>query len=136
MLERLTAKQPDPAAAGFLLGAAYERTGQRGKAVAEFRRVLELDPDFHAALNYLGYTYAESGENLEEALALVAGPWRSTPTTVRTSIPWVGPTIRLGRPEQARGYLERAAPAGARGRDAAGASGGCLCGAGADGEGA
>lgn len=108
VLERLVAKQKDSVAAGFLLGVAYERTQQRGKAVAEFRRVLELDPDFHAALNYLGYTYAESGENLEEALSLVGRAVALEPDngSYVDSLGWT--YYQLGRHEQARSYLERA----------------------------
>jgi tetratricopeptide (TPR) repeat protein len=108
VLERLTAKQKDSVAAAFLLGSAYERTDQRPRAVAEFRRVLEIDPDFHAALNYLGYTYAESGENLEEALSLVGRAVALEPDNGAyvDSLGWT--YYRLGRHEQARGYLERA----------------------------
>jgi tetratricopeptide (TPR) repeat protein len=108
VLERLAAKQKDSVAAGFLLGSAYERTGQRPRAVAEFRRVLEIDPDFHAALNYLGYTYAESGENLEEALSLVGRAVALDPDNGAyvDSLGWT--YYQLGRHEQARGYLERA----------------------------
>lgn len=108
VLERLVAKQKDSVAAGFLLGVAYERTEQRGKAVGEFRRVLELDPDFHAALNYLGYTYAESGENLEEALSLVGRAVAMEPDNGAyvDSLGWT--YYQLGRHEQARSYLERA----------------------------
>jgi tetratricopeptide (TPR) repeat protein len=108
VLERLAAKQKDSVAAGFLLGSAYERTGQRARAVAEFRRVLELDPEFHAALNYLGYTYAESGENLEEALSLVRRAVALEPDNGAyvDSLGWT--YYQLGRHEQALGYLERA----------------------------
>jgi tetratricopeptide (TPR) repeat protein len=108
ILERLVAKQKDSVVAGFLLGVAYERTEQRGKAVTEFRRILELDPEFHAALNYLGYTYAESGENLEEALALVRRAVALEPDngSYVDSLGWT--YYRLGRHEQARSFLERA----------------------------
>jgi tetratricopeptide (TPR) repeat protein len=108
VLERLAAKQKDSVAAGFLLGSAYERTGQRPRAVAEFRRVLEIDPDFHAALNYLGYTYAESGENLEEALSLVGRAVALEPDNGAyvDSLGWT--YYQLGRHEQALGFLERA----------------------------
>lgn len=108
VLERLVSRQKDSIAAGFLLGVAYERTGQRGRAVSEFRRVLELDPDFHAALNYLGYTYAESGENLEEALSLVGRAVALEPDNGAyvDSLGWT--YYRLGRHEQAREILERA----------------------------
>jgi tetratricopeptide (TPR) repeat protein len=109
ILEKLAAVHPDQAVTGFLLGAAYERTGQRDKAVTEFRRVLKVEPDFHAALNYLGYTFAEAGINLEEALTLVSRAVALDPDNGAyvDSLGWA--YYRLGRPEQARGYLERAA---------------------------
>ena len=108
VLERLAANQRDSVAAAFLLGSAYERTGERAKAVAEFRRVLALDPDFHAALNYLGYTFAEAGENLEEALSLVHRAVAMEPDNGAyvDSLGWT--YHQLGRHEQARSYLERA----------------------------
>jgi tetratricopeptide (TPR) repeat protein len=109
ILEKLVAGKPDTAMAHFLLGAAYEKTGQRQKGVASLRRVLELQPDFHAALNYLGYTYAEAGENLDEALRLVRRAVALDPDNGAyvDSLGWT--YYRLGRHEQARGYLERAA---------------------------
>lgn len=109
ILEKLTTANPKQAVTGFLLGAAYERTGQTDKAVAEFRRILELEPDFHAALNYLGYTFAEAGTNLEEALSLITRAMALDPDNGAyvDSLGWT--YYRLGRPEQARGYLERAA---------------------------
>jgi tetratricopeptide (TPR) repeat protein len=109
LLEKLAAVHPDQAVTGFLLGAAYERTGQRDKAVAEFRRVLQVEPDFHAALNYLGYTFAEAGVNLEEALTLVSRAVALEPDNGAyvDSLGWA--YYRLGRTEQARSYLERAA---------------------------
>ena len=108
ILQKLAAEHPDQAVTGFLLGAAYERTGQRDKAVAEFRRVLRLEPDFHAALNYLGYTFAEAGINLEEALTLASRAVALDPDNGAyvDSLGWT--YYRLGRPEQARSYLERA----------------------------
>ena len=109
VLEKLAAAHPDQAPTGFLLGAAYERSGQRDKAVAEFRRVLAIDPDFHAALNYLGYTFAEAGVNLDEAVKLVSRAVALDPDNGAyvDSLGWA--YYRIGRPEQARGYLERAA---------------------------
>jgi tetratricopeptide (TPR) repeat protein len=109
ILEKLAAAHPDQLATGFLLGAAYERTGQRDSAVAEFHRVLKLDPEFHAAMNYLGYTFAEAGMNLEEALALVTRAVALDPDNGAyvDSLGWT--YFRLGRNDQARGVLERAA---------------------------
>jgi tetratricopeptide (TPR) repeat protein len=117
LLERLLAVPAAPAsglpagsakAAHFLLGAAYERTGKRDQAVTEFRRLLSADPDFHAALNYLGYMFAEKGENLEEARTLVAKAVALDPDNgaYLDSLGWV--YFRLGRYEDARSALERA----------------------------
>ena len=109
ILQRLVARQPDSTAGHYLLGAAFERTGKRSEAVAELRRVLQIDPDFHAALNYLGYTLAEAKENLDEALALIQRAVALEPDNGAyvDSLGWT--YYQLGRNEQARGYLERAA---------------------------
>jgi tetratricopeptide (TPR) repeat protein len=109
ILQRLVARQPDSTAGHYLLGAAFERTGKRGEAVAELRRVLQIDPDFHAALNYLGYTLAEAKENLDEALSLIQRAVALEPDNGAyvDSLGWT--YYQLGRNEQARGYLERAA---------------------------
>ncbi len=99
---------PKLTTAGFLLGAAYERNGQRDKAVATFRRVLKIDPDFHAALNYLGYTFAEEGENLDEALKLIRRAVALDPDNGAyvDSLGWT--YFRLRQLGPARTYLERA----------------------------
>jgi len=109
LLERLVARQTDSVVGHYLLGAAYERTGERTRAVAELRRVLQIDPDFHAALNYLGYTFAEARENLDEALSLVQKAVALEPDNGAyvDSLGWT--YYQLGRHEQARSYLERAA---------------------------
>jgi Flp pilus assembly protein TadD len=39
--------------------------------VAEIKEVLRLNPNHADALNYLGYSYAERGIHLEEAITLV-----------------------------------------------------------------
>lgn len=109
ILESAVAKQPDSAIGYFMLGAAFERAGQRAQAVAALRRALEIEPDFHAALNYLGYTLAEKGENLDEALSLAQRAVALDPDngSYVDSLGWA--YYQLGRHEQARGYLERAA---------------------------
>ncbi|GEM_PF-1683835 len=60
--------------AGFLfnVAVAFERSGQFDQAVDYFRKVLLLQPDNHAALNYLGYMYAERGINLDEAGKMIS----------------------------------------------------------------
>jgi tetratricopeptide (TPR) repeat protein len=99
---------PSGKAAHFLLGAAYERTGKREQAVAEFRQLLGVDPEYHAALNYLGYMFAERGENLEEARKLVEKAVALEPDNGAyvDSLGWV--YYRLGRFDDALATLQRA----------------------------
>ncbi len=52
-------------------GICYERSGQWDLAIADFRKSLELEPDQPLVLNYLGYSWLDRGENLEEALEMV-----------------------------------------------------------------
>lgn len=109
ILTRLTAAKPDLPAGWFLLGAALERSGDHERAVAAFKKALELEPDFHSALNYLGYLWADRGENLDEALALILRAVALDPENGAyvDSLGWV--RFRLKEYAPARGLLERAA---------------------------
>jgi tetratricopeptide (TPR) repeat protein len=88
---------------------AQERTGRRDEAVGTFRRLIGNQPDFAPALNYLGYMWAEKGENLPEALELVQKAVALDPHNGAyvDSLGWTH--FQLGQYEEARGYLERAA---------------------------
>jgi tetratricopeptide (TPR) repeat protein len=55
----------------FELGSCYERSGDISRAADAFRRVLRLRPEDPAALNYLGYMWAEKGINLDSAKTLL-----------------------------------------------------------------
>lgn len=55
----------------FQLGIACERVKEFEKCETYFRKAIELDPKFAEALNYLGYTWADQGVRLEEALELI-----------------------------------------------------------------
>lgn len=52
-------------------GICFERSDQWGLAIKDFRKALELEPDHPLVLNYLGYSWLDRGENLEEALEMV-----------------------------------------------------------------
>lgn len=52
-------------------GIAYERLKQWDKAEPNFRKALELFPNQPQVMNYLGYSWVDRGENLEEALRMI-----------------------------------------------------------------
>ena len=108
MLGPFVEENPKSLRALFLLGAANERSGRRPEAVAAFRELLELDPEFPEALNYLGYMFAEKGENLEEAEQLILKAVRAEQENGAfvDSLGWV--YFQMGRYEEARELLERA----------------------------
>jgi tetratricopeptide (TPR) repeat protein len=93
----------------FLLGAAEERTGDTPGAAATFLRLLEMQPDHAPALNYLGYMWADRGENLERALEMVEKAVEIDPHNGAyiDSLGWI--QYRLGKYAEAREHLEEAA---------------------------
>jgi tetratricopeptide (TPR) repeat protein len=55
----------------FMLGAIYERQKEYDKAEQQFRRVLEVNPNNAAVLNYYGYMLADRGIRLDEGFSLI-----------------------------------------------------------------
>ncbi|MBI4456192.1 MAG: tetratricopeptide repeat protein [Acidobacteria bacterium] len=55
----------------FQLGAVYEREKKFDKAEVVFKELLERNPDNAGVLNYLGYMWADRGENLQRALQYI-----------------------------------------------------------------
>ena len=52
-------------------GISHERLKQWDVAEKLFRKALELNPTQPQVLNYLGYSFVDRGENLEEALGMI-----------------------------------------------------------------
>ena len=92
----------------FDLGAVLEVTGQWKRAESVFLESLESRPDDPWLLNYLGYSWADRNENLDEALGLIERALERTPHDgmVIDSLGWV--LYRLGRYGEAVVELERA----------------------------
>lgn len=70
--EKLSANQADRQGVQFMRGALLEKMKDYDRAEAEFRRVLQNDPDNASALNYLGYMLAERNTRLDEAFKLIS----------------------------------------------------------------
>jgi len=93
----------------FALAAALERSGSWDEAVKEFRSLLQRQPDNAAALNYLGYMFADHNVHLDEALSMISRAVELDPTSgaYLDSLGWV--YFRLGDLERAERYLREAA---------------------------
>ena len=92
----------------YFRGISYERDHQWDKAVADFRHALTLYPDQSLVLNYLGYSWVDRGENLDEAFQMLhkAVELRPSDGYVVDSLGWA--YFRLGKYEEAVKELERA----------------------------
>ncbi|MEJ0012250.1 MAG: tetratricopeptide repeat protein [Bauldia sp.] len=55
----------------YYRGVALERSKQWPQAEADFKQALALNPDQPQVLNYLGYSWVDRGENLDEALDMI-----------------------------------------------------------------
>lgn len=93
----------------YTRGISFERIDNWEKAEADFRTALELSPNQPQVLNYLGYSFVEMGENLDEALAMIETAVAERPNDgyITDSLGWV--LYRLGRYGEAVGHMERAA---------------------------
>jgi Tfp pilus assembly protein PilF len=51
----------------FFLGSLYDKVGKRKETLDSMEKVLDINPQHYQALNYLAYTWAETGNNLKQA---------------------------------------------------------------------
>jgi tetratricopeptide (TPR) repeat protein len=70
-LTQAIAVQPRAERLRFSLGVAQERAGDRAGAIRTMQSILEAAPDDAEAMNFVGYSWAEKGERLDEAEKLV-----------------------------------------------------------------
>jgi tetratricopeptide (TPR) repeat protein len=88
--------------------AALERSAQWARAESDLKRALELQPDQPLVLNYLGYSWIDRGENLEQGLKMVrrAVELRPNDGFIVDSLGWA--FYRLGDIANATQLLEKA----------------------------
>ena len=89
-------------------GICYERSHQWTKAEADFKHALTLAPDQPFVLNYLGYSWADMGQNLTQARAMIEKAVQRRPNdgAIVDSLGWV--MLRQGEIAEAVRTLERA----------------------------
>lgn len=75
----------------YQLGVQYGVKKDVDEALRYMQRVLEAEPNNPNALNYVGYSWAEQGENLEEAEALIRRALEAAPDDgyITDSLGWV-----------------------------------------------
>lgn len=103
-------KFPDEAEVFFRLGVIEDKLSNKQATIAAMRKAVELNPNHADALNYLAYTWAEQGENLEEALAMAEKADELKPDSgyIIDTLGWIH--HRLGNDKKALTALERAVP--------------------------
>ena len=103
------AAYPKDAQMRFQLAVTEDRLGHFDDAVREFQDLLTIDPKNAAAMNYLGYCWADRGIRLEEAETLLRQAVALEPDSgaYLDSLGWV--RYKRGDASQARNFLEKAA---------------------------
>jgi tetratricopeptide (TPR) repeat protein len=110
--DQALARVAQPGAADWPLyyarGIARERSGDWPRGEADLLRALELAPEQPYVLNYLGYSWAEQGKNLDRAKAMLlrATELRPQDGNIADSLGWV--LFRLGDLPGAVTWLEKA----------------------------
>jgi tetratricopeptide (TPR) repeat protein len=106
--EKLSTTKEEKRDVLFQRGAMYERMKKTELAEAEFRKVLEINPDDAAALNYLGYMLADRNVKLPEALSLITKALELEPNSPAylDSLGWV--YFRMNRLPEAEENIRQA----------------------------
>lgn len=108
VLEVATSHFPENSQLHFFLGTIYDRLGAPKKSIEAFKVALRIDPDHVQSLNYMAYTYAELGQNLEEAEEMAHKALRLAPNDpyVLDTVGWVH--FKKGNYKEAQKWIEAA----------------------------
>ena len=100
--------EPDNPKFYFRLGVVYDKAKKKEASMEAMRKVIALDPKHANALNYLGYTYADLGQNLDEAERLIKEALKYKPNDgyITDSLGWV--YYKKGQFQKALKYLKKA----------------------------
>ncbi len=96
-LDAALAVHPDSTKIYFEYGLLLEKENKRELALQRMTSLLKIDPNHAEALNYIGYTWADMGINLEQALTYIQKAIDLKPRNgyIRDSLGWV--YFRMGK---------------------------------------
>ncbi len=114
---KLTESDEDQETLHFMRGAMFEGMNNLEAAEAEFRKVLEMNPQNSSAMNYLGYMLADRNVRLQEASKLIAKALELEPNNgaYLDSLGWVD--FRMGKLDEAEANLRQALQRSGTSRD-------------------
>jgi tetratricopeptide (TPR) repeat protein len=106
--DKLSTSKEEKEAVWFQRGAMYEKMKKVDLAEAEFRKILEINPDSAATMNYLGYMLADRSVKLPEALSLIMKALDKEPNNgaYLDSLGWV--YFKMNRLQEAEESLRQA----------------------------
>ncbi|MCH7644435.1 MAG: tetratricopeptide repeat protein [Myxococcales bacterium] len=114
-LEGLLLEDPDDDELLFNLGMVFGEAKRTQEAIEYMERAIEENPKNASALNYVGYTWAERGDNLDQAEDYIVRALDLRPDDgfIIDSLGWVyymraRPLFDTGRSEEAKQYIDRA----------------------------
>jgi tetratricopeptide (TPR) repeat protein len=126
-IQSLLSTKPDDDALLYNLGVIYGEADRTDESIEFMQRALVANPDNASALNYIGYTWAERGVNLDEAEQMIerALVLRPEDGYIADSLGWVfymraRPLVEDGNLPAARKYIDRALAALERADDLTG----------------
>jgi len=114
-LQELYRQYPSDTDIIFQLGCVLERLKEFAEAEKFLKLCIKLEPQNSAAMNYLGYMWADQGINLQDAENLIKKALDLDPTSSAylDSLGWV--YFKMGNYPKARFFLEKAIKAGVEG---------------------
>ena len=108
VLKQGIGKAEHPEEIYFRLAMIYAKKQEPNDSIIYIKKVLEINPNNPDAQNFLGYTYAEQGVNLDEAERLIQAALQAKPDSgqIIDSLGWV--YFKKGQLDKALVALERA----------------------------
>jgi tetratricopeptide (TPR) repeat protein len=107
LLREALARYPDDEHILYSLGVVQDESDKKADAMRTMEKIIDLNPTNYQALNYVGYSLAESNRDLDRALALIVSALEQNPEAyyIVDSLAWV--QYRQGRFQEAWDSINR-----------------------------